>query len=198
MKLNVIVLFALVFLIALTSARPAEEEYAEYEDEPAPPPKKTPARSSLIGRRNPLAARNAKTTSTTTATPPAEEEEEEVVDEAEGEEKQEQTSSTTEAPKKFLKGGIVRPFRSNDELLATLKRRREQAASNKHSKVNHASEAEESAPAPVHNEPVSKPSRASAGRRRFNSAKNNEPTAEEQPSSTAAPARTGRRFSSRS
>lgn len=52
----------------------------------------------------------------------------------------------------------------------------------------------------MHNEPASKPARASAGRRRFNSAKNNEPAAEEQPASasTAAPARTGRRFSPRS
>jgi hypothetical protein len=50
------------------------------------------------------------------------------VDEDVEEEQQEQTSSTTEAPKKFLKGGIVRPFRSNDDLLATLKRRREQVA----------------------------------------------------------------------
>lgn len=37
-----------------------------------------------------------------------------------------ETSSTTEASKKFIKGGILRPFRSNDDLLATLKRRREQ------------------------------------------------------------------------
>lgn len=34
---------------------------------------------------------------------------------------------TTEVPKKF-KAGSVRPFRSNDDLLAALKRRREQAA----------------------------------------------------------------------
>lgn len=43
-------------------------------------------------------------------------------------------SSTTEAPKK-LKGGIVRPFRSNDDLLAALKRRREQAANRKYSRI---------------------------------------------------------------
>lgn len=35
-------------------------------------------------------------------------------------------TTTTEAPKKTLVRGGVRPFRSNDELLAALKRRREQ------------------------------------------------------------------------
>lgn len=42
-----------------------------------------------------------------------------------------ETSSTTETSKKFIKGGILRPFRSNDDLLATLKRRREQVATSK-------------------------------------------------------------------
>lgn len=44
-------------------------------------------------------------------------------------------SSTTEPPKK-LRGGIVRPFRSNDDLLAALKRRREQAANGKLNKIS--------------------------------------------------------------
>ena len=35
-------------------------------------------------------------------------------------------TTTTEAPKKSLVRGGVRPFRSNEELLAALKRRREQ------------------------------------------------------------------------
>lgn len=56
------------------------------------------------------------------------------VDEEAGEaeyedEVQPETSSTTETSKKFIKGGVLRPFRSNDDLLATLKRRREQVAS---------------------------------------------------------------------
>lgn len=41
-----------------------------------------------------------------------------------------ESSSTTESQKK-LAGGIVRPFRSNDDLLAALKRRREQASNRK-------------------------------------------------------------------
>jgi hypothetical protein len=35
-------------------------------------------------------------------------------------------TTTTEAPKKSLVRGGVRPFRSNEDLLAALKRRREQ------------------------------------------------------------------------
>lgn len=45
-----------------------------------------------------------------------------------------EASSTTEAPKK-LRTGILRPFRSNDDLLAALKRRREQAANSKYSGI---------------------------------------------------------------
>lgn len=43
-----------------------------------------------------------------------------------------ETSSTTETTKKFIKGGILRPFRSNDDLLATLKRRREQVVTSEY------------------------------------------------------------------
>lgn len=134
--------------MALATARPAENEY-EYEDEPAPAPKK-PVGRPLIGRRNPLASKNNKATSTTTTTTteaPAQVSlvifklglgltawlltnlQEEVEEPAEGDyvdEQQPETSSTTESSKKFLKSGVVRPFRSNDDLLATLKRRREQ------------------------------------------------------------------------
>lgn len=61
--------FGLVCLVGLSLARPAgDEEYAEYEEEPAPPPKK-PARAPLIGRRNPPGARNNKPASSTTTTP---------------------------------------------------------------------------------------------------------------------------------
>lgn len=134
------------------------------------------------------------------------------------EEQQDQTSSTTEAPKKFIKSGIVRPFRSNDDLLATLKRRREQAANSESprslikvfffsfsldklaAKSAQATDTAESAPAPVHNEPASKAARPSSnGRRnRYSKKENNAEPAEEQNSSTAAPARTGRRFNNRS
>lgn len=58
------------------------------------------------------------------------EEGEEVPEEEIEEIPEEQPSSTTESPKK-LRTGVVRPFRSNDDLLAALKRRREQAASSK-------------------------------------------------------------------
>ena len=48
-----------------------------------------------------------------------EDEGEEIVDDA-------PATTTTEAPKKSLVRGGVRPFRSNEDLLAALKRRREQ------------------------------------------------------------------------
>lgn len=67
------VFLGLVCLVAICSARPADDDYAEYEDDaPAPPPK--PARNNpLIGRRNPLQRGGAtKASSTTPAPPPAE------------------------------------------------------------------------------------------------------------------------------
>jgi len=57
----------LCVLVALATARPAENEY-EYEDEPAPAPKK-PVGRPLIGRRNPLASKTTTTTTTTTEAP---------------------------------------------------------------------------------------------------------------------------------
>ncbi|KAF7276289.1 hypothetical protein GWI33_010700, partial [Rhynchophorus ferrugineus] len=114
-----------------------------------------------------------------------------------------ETSSTTEAPKKFLKGGIVRPFRSNDDLLATLKRRREQVVSNKSSRPAPAPVArEESGEVDSSAESVQKESKpASSGRRgRFNKSKssNEVPADEPSPAAAAAPARTGRgRFNGR-
>ncbi|XP_066253873.1 uncharacterized protein [Euwallacea similis] len=199
MKTKFIILCGLLALASICSARPAETEY-EYEDEPAPPPKKAPARP-LVGRRNPLAPQNKKAASTTTTTTEAAAEVE-VEEGAEGdyvEEQQQETSSTTETPKKFLKGGIVRPFRSNDDLLASLKRRREQVVSNKQIKPAPVSEPKEEVAEPVQKE--SKPAAASGRRNRFSkpgkSAKSEE--IPEESASTTTPARTGRgRFSARS
>ncbi|EEB18192.1 conserved hypothetical protein [Pediculus humanus corporis] len=124
------------------------EEY-DYEDDggaappPPPPPQhvgrgRIPLPSSrqnkgpaLIGNANkingkPGAGGKGAPPAKSTAAPPVQEPQEEEIDEYdEGvEEPVEQTS--TEAPKKTIKP-IVRPFRSNDDLLAALKRRRQQA-----------------------------------------------------------------------
>ncbi|EDS42673.1 hypothetical protein CpipJ_CPIJ015249 [Culex quinquefasciatus] len=96
-------------------------------------------RRGNIGRQNPLAK-------TTTTTPPPEYAEDEYVDEEgeqpEGDEAGEEapaagrgplvttTTTTTEAPKKNLRPSI-RPFRSNDDLLSALKKRRLDAKNNK-------------------------------------------------------------------
>lgn len=58
-----------VSLVALCSARPADEDYADYENADAPPAPKKPVGRPLTSRRNPLAGRNnAKSASTTTTT----------------------------------------------------------------------------------------------------------------------------------
>ncbi|XP_050307578.1 transcriptional regulator ATRX homolog [Anthonomus grandis grandis] len=197
MKTKLIIVCGLMALVALSTAKPAQDEY-EYEDEPAPPPKKAPARS-LAGRRNPLAGKNNKATTTTTTTTAAPEEEAEG-EPAEGDYVDEQvpeTSSTTETSKKFIKSGIVRPFRSNDDLLATLKRRREQVVTNKQNKPVASSNEPKDDSEVEQPKKESKP--ASTGRRnRFSKpakAASNEVPIEE-PSSTA---RSGRaRFSARS
>ncbi|KAK9888367.1 hypothetical protein WA026_000620 [Henosepilachna vigintioctopunctata] len=117
------------------------------------------------------------------------------------EEPVEQASSTTETPKKYIKGGIVRPFRSNNDLSASLKRRREQAAFNKqHSKSVH-QEAEESAPAEEKVATPSKSKSSSRGRKRFNSPKKEQTVEENEDQdapAAAAPTRTRRRFNHRS
>ncbi|XP_017782974.1 PREDICTED: induced stolen tip protein TUB8 isoform X2 [Nicrophorus vespilloides] len=189
MKFKLLLLVSLFCLLAV-QARPAEDEYAEYEDEPAPPPKPTPRSNILKGRRNPLAGRaaSAKPASTTTAAPV---EEEEIVDEDEPVEEPVEATPSTEAPKK-IKGG-VRPFRSNDDLLAALKRRREQAANIKSQPKAEKHEEESQAAA----EPAVSKARATSGRKRFNTPKNVEAAASQDEPATSAPVRSGRRFSTR-
>lgn len=93
-------------------------------------------RRGNIGRQNPL-------TKTTTTTLAPEYADDEYVDEegerVEGEENDDvapvrslitTTTTTTEAPKKNLRPSI-RPFRSNDDLLSALKKRRQDAKNNK-------------------------------------------------------------------
>ncbi|XP_055606728.1 uncharacterized protein LOC129754601 isoform X1 [Uranotaenia lowii] len=92
-------------------------------------------RRGNVGRQNPLAK-------TTTTTPPPEYAEDEYVDEDgeryEGEEEEggaparpasTTTTTTTESPKKIRPS--VRPFRSNDDLLSALKKRRQEYQSHK-------------------------------------------------------------------
>lgn len=95
-------------------------------------PSKTNSRNSLLQRRGNLGRPNP-LAKTTTTTPAPEYPEDEYVDEegelAEGEEGEDgaakpapTTTTTTEAPKKIRPS--IRPFRSNDDLLTALKKRR--------------------------------------------------------------------------
>ncbi|GLV38836.1 hypothetical protein CBL_05835 [Carabus blaptoides fortunei] len=189
-------LLVLLCVVAVCMARPKPrpaDEY-EYDEEPAPAPKPA-ARANPLLRRNPLNRGGAK--STTTTTTPAPIEDEEPIEEGELEEEVEEqpVTTTTEATKK-LRAGIVRPFRSNDDLLAALKRRREQAGSGK----GHAAKVNDNADSDQAREEAATPApkRASSGRKnRFNAA----PKADEQEADAApaaAPSRSGRgRFSAR-
>nr|CAD7403859.1 unnamed protein product [Timema cristinae] len=142
-----IVLLMLAALLAVAAARPASKEESEYDYEedvqeaapPPPPPKAVGGRLSLLNSRtargpSPLVSgRGAKAQQVTSKAPePAPEVAEEVVyddEPLEGEEVAEDVTTTTETPKKNLIRGGVRPFRSNDDLLAALKRRRQQMGS---------------------------------------------------------------------
>lgn len=148
MKLPILALMAITCLIA--AVRSAEEEY-DYEEEPAAaaaPITPAPARSNsarlggllssrgrvnVPGRKSAGAgppAAPATSAQSTTARPleRSDELEEEIEDEEDLEENQEQQdeipTTTTESSKK-VRGG-VRPFRSNQDLLAALKRIRGQ------------------------------------------------------------------------
>lgn len=198
MKFNLLCIFGLVCLIALCNARPADEEYAEYGEEPAPAPAPKPTRPNpLKNRRNPLAGRsNGKASTTTTAAPAKVEEseiDEEPLDENIG---GEAAVPTTEVPKKF-KAGSVRPFRSNDDLLAALKRRREQAATHKSApKAVH----QEEESGPVEATPAPSKNRVNNGRKRFNhnkAAASAEASNPEENAATPTPARAARRFPGR-
>ncbi|XP_039278501.1 uncharacterized protein LOC111048166 isoform X2 [Nilaparvata lugens] len=124
------------------------EDY-EYDDEisaPAPPQKVAPpaprglpsalqrsARGPVIGRPQPKSLTKSTTTTAQPEPPAAEEYDEEDQSLVEEDNESQSQTTTTEAPKKGkggLKGGVVRPFRSNTDLLETLKRRRAQVGSN--------------------------------------------------------------------
>ncbi|KAF4525350.1 hypothetical protein B566_EDAN007832 [Ephemera danica] len=143
----------LLGLVALSAAapRPDEQDYEYDEDEEAPPPPPpstaAPARSPISRGRitAPRKPVSKKATESTTAAPPP-------PPSPENSEEQEDSDSpdttTTEAPKKYLiagRNGVVRPFRSNDDLIAALKRRRQSQVST-HSPLNKEESATTAAP----------------------------------------------------
>ncbi|XP_015522661.1 uncharacterized protein LOC107226094 [Neodiprion lecontei] len=132
MRLRIVTLIALCLIAACNCA---DEDY-EYDDEAAaapvapvtPAPARNAGRLALLTRGRGPTGRKPAPTTTTTAKPveePVEEEGNPEDYEAENQEAEEEVqTTTTEAPKK-VRGG-VRPFRSNEDLLAALKRRRAQ------------------------------------------------------------------------
>ncbi|XP_020300327.1 uncharacterized protein LOC109863988 [Pseudomyrmex gracilis] len=145
-------LFTLLALCIIAVCKSAEEEY-DYEEEAAAAPPVTPAPAkpaggrlggllSPRGRTNVAAAnvgkKRAPATQSTTSKPveQAPEEDADAEDEEVLEESQEHDAptTTTESTKKLRSNGGVRPFRSNEDLLNALKRRRAQIGSSSHSR----------------------------------------------------------------
>ncbi|XP_050454780.1 uncharacterized protein LOC126853229 [Cataglyphis hispanica] len=145
MKLTLFTIFALCIIAV---CRSAEEEY-DYEEEVAapvtPPAPAKPASSRLggllssRGRANVATAGKKKVapTQSTTSKPVEqvpEEDDVESEDELENSQEHEAPTTTTESAKKLRNAGGVRPFRSNEDLLAALKRRRAQTGPSSHSR----------------------------------------------------------------
>lgn len=193
MKLFVITLFlVLSTVLVATTAAPLNNDHGneyDYEEDVAPAP--VPAapttgrgRLSLLntrGQRGPsplVGNRGAGVKQQTTAKPVEPPSEPEYPEEIEGdvEEGQEDVpvTTTTEAPKKSLVRGGVRPFRSNEDLLAALKRRREQQLNGGSPKVVQVYPTPSSVQPAEDNKTTRSTSNnqqnsASSGRRRFNS-----------------------------
>nr|KAF7407001.1 hypothetical protein H0235_014657 [Vespula pensylvanica] len=141
----------LLALCLIAVCRSADEEY-DYEEEPVaavtPAPSK-PAGGRLggllssRGRVN-VGGRKATPTQSTTAKPvepqPLEEEEEGEEPLEEIHEQEEIVTTTTESLKK-VRGG-VRPFRSNEDLIAALKRRRAQTGPSSHTRETSGTQAQ--------------------------------------------------------
>ncbi|XP_018800058.1 PREDICTED: uncharacterized protein LOC108975789 [Bactrocera latifrons] len=164
---NITLLLVVLALVCCFSLTYAQEEGA------APSGPKRPA------LRRPVGGKAAKTT-TTTASPEEEDNEYEEGEgnAAEGEDGDEEglgassTTTTTEAPKKVI-GPVIRPFRSNDDFLNSLKRRQQDAK--KHRFVEKPTP--KSKPAPSHDEDAdegaeSAPAPSSKGFKGGNSALN--------------------------
>ncbi|XP_053624051.1 uncharacterized protein LOC128682980 [Plodia interpunctella] len=124
-----------------------------------------------------------KQTTTTTTEPPQEAEyDEDYPAEGENQEPSTETPPSSTEGKKLVAGG-VRPFRSNTDLLETLKRRRAQAAEAKlHGQSNHASSAAASSQDIV----SEAPSKSSYSKKQFNRAPARDSNNEESPAASSS------------
>ncbi|CAL1679394.1 unnamed protein product [Lasius platythorax] len=141
MKLTLFTIFALSIIAV---CRSAEEEY-DYEEEVAAPVTPAPTKVtsgrlggllSSRGRANvaTVGKKRVSPAQSTTSKPVEQAPEEDDVegeDGLENSQEHEDPTTTTESAKKLRNGG-VRPFRSNEDLLAALKRRRAQTGPSSH------------------------------------------------------------------
>lgn len=173
MKLTLLTILALCIIAV---CRSAEEEY-DYEEEAAAPVTPAPAKPAGGGRLGGLLSSRGRVNvanvgkkrapaQSTTSKPVVEQapEEEEVEGEDAFEESQENDAptTTTETAKKLRSGG-VRPFRSNEDLLAALKRRRAQTGPGSHPRETANTHAAVEHTTPKSKATTSSRSKASAG-----------------------------------
>ncbi|RLU17033.1 hypothetical protein DMN91_011102 [Ooceraea biroi] len=138
-------LFTILALCIIAACRSAEEEY-DYEEEAVAPVTPAPTKPaggrlggllSTRGRANVASVGKKRPAAHSTTSKPVEqasvEDEVENEDALEESQEHEAPTTTTESAKKPRNGG-VRPFRSNEDLLAALKRRRAQTGSSGHTR----------------------------------------------------------------
>lgn len=167
-------LFTILALCIIAVCKSAEEEY-DYEEEAAAPVTPAPTKpasgrlGSLLSSRGRINVANVgkkKAPTQSTTLKPVEQAHEE--DEVEGEDalddqEHEEPTTTTESAKKLRNNGGVRPFRSNEDLLAALKRRRAQTGPSSHSRETTTHSAVEHTTAKSKASTNSRSSKASAG-----------------------------------
>ncbi|XP_029666738.1 uncharacterized protein LOC115237673 [Formica exsecta] len=145
MKLTLFTIFALCIIAVCRSAEEEEYDYEEEVAAPVTPAPTKPAGSRLGGLLSSRGRTNVATvgkkkvspTQSTTSKPVEQAPEEDDVegeDGLENSQEHEAPTTTTESAKKLRNAGGVRPFRSNDDLLAALKRRRAQTGPSSHSR----------------------------------------------------------------
>ncbi|XP_011686214.1 PREDICTED: uncharacterized protein LOC105448982 [Wasmannia auropunctata] len=138
-------LFTILALCIIAVCKSAEEEY-DYEEEAAAPVTPAPTKPanrlggllSSRGRVNvPNVGKKKAQAQSTTSKPVEQAPEEDVVEDEDAldeNQEHEAPTTTTESAKKLRNNGGVRPFRSNEDLLAALKRRRAQTGPSSHSR----------------------------------------------------------------
>uniref|UniRef100_A0A0A9W7B7 AP-3 complex subunit delta n=1 Tax=Lygus hesperus TaxID=30085 RepID=A0A0A9W7B7_LYGHE len=190
---------AILLVCAMGCMAALAQDYQEAEDR----------RSKLRSPRGPVIPNRALSknqlkpaTSTTTPEPPPAEGEgeayDEFYDEEQGEPK-ETTTTSTEAPKKGIRGGVVRPFRSNTDLIESLKRRRAQIANERSVSTHSPPTSSTYAPEPTKASSSNRQSKNLSNSRKFSrgGASERQASSEQPPEEESTPKSNSRLFAGR-